>query len=191
MPIESTIGSDRLGLGGMRPSEEVKFVPGVLHDRGGARLRLQIRPRRNLARLQNERATIESLQAFFAIGTHPHQLVLHPGLKFGNFGKTVGDLEPLELANDLGGLHVLVKVDDGHLAVIGRQASQRLVPVVYEGQICEVGADERKTWRNMSLQSLPQDSVVARHIHDAPQGLESGFGLLRYHFPGPLQARDH
>jgi len=93
---------------------------------------------------------------------------LHPYLELRDLDKSVCDLKPLELADDFGGLHVFVEVDDWEslLIAIKSKLPCSLISMVDESEVGQVCTYEWQARGNMILQPLPEDSVVSRNIDD-------------------------
>jgi len=83
------------------------------------------------------------LEALFTSRSDAYQLVLHPCLQLGDLGKSVGNLEPLKVGNDLCRARVLVQVDDRYLALISGKISRRRICRVDHGEISQVHSDKR------------------------------------------------
>ena len=66
-------------------------------------------------------------------GSHANKLILQPGLQLGNFVEAVGHLETLQLTDDLGGLHVLVEVDDALTASVEDAVAWQLACALIAG----------------------------------------------------------
>lgn len=187
------VGRDRLGLRWMCPGEKIELVLCILQDGSvGLGLGLQVATAaRRLSGLEDQRPTIEGLSGGLTVGANANELVLHPGLQLRNLGQTVRDLEPLKLADDPSCLHVLIKVDHGHLTVVRRERTERLVAMVDKRKIGQVGPDERQTRWHMVLQPLAQHRVVPRNINDAAKVFQGSLSLLGHNLPSPLQSGDH
>lgn len=63
-------------------------------------------------------------------GLDAHNLGLDPLLEFRDLGEAIGDLEALQLADDLGGASVLVEVDDGHAFAVAETGELCVIPSV-------------------------------------------------------------
>lgn len=88
----------RLCFGLIGPREEVELVLCIVKDRRRIRLRLGrqgVCAAALFSGFEDKGTAVEGLVGGFAVGAHAHELVLHPSLQFGHFGKTVGYLEPL------------------------------------------------------------------------------------------------
>ena len=116
--------------------------------------------------------------------------------------QAIGDLEALQLGDDVGGHDVFVEIDDGDagvaVAVSSRggggagtgQLARRRVADVDEGEVGEVDAEEGDAGGDDVLEAVAEGAVVAGDGDDVFEVVEGGFGLGREGVPGLFHAED-
>lgn len=141
--------------------------------------------------LKEQRPQIGSVGTFLGcLGEHADQLVLHPGLELWDLSESVRDLEPLQFADDLGGLHVLVEVDHLQSTLIGGKASFAGVSVFDHGEIGKVHAEEGQARRDTVLQPCTEVLLVLFEGHNLIDVCLGRLGLLRHLRPRSMQPGD-